>query len=772
MTSELAVVSGADANFFPLLRGLVGSLRDLDEGRGADLHIFDIGLTEPQRRWLLVQGARLHRLPDAAPGRVNLPAHFRLLLLRCRIPELLPGHQIYLWIDADAWVQRWEAIEAYAAGARRAGFAIVAETDPAYDRRILQLAHAPSFAAFGAEASERLSRAGSRNAGVFAGRAGAPHWQAWRRRLEPKIAETGDPGLLFLLDQTALSLVCTDGDLPVAELPATANWVANLALPMIADDGRELVRPLPPHEPLGIVHQAGHTKRGFFALRRPAGGAMSRPLGYQARSQLAADDYVSPGLRIILTDECFPNLVRRDPATAISAVPRPGVPHALLADRRLPEKAFLNRDEAHILYNLALGFCGRAALQIGCAMGWSSCHLAAAGVDLDVIDLLLANRDVRNSVQNSLQACRFAGRVVLAAGHSPEAVRELAGNRPGGWSLFLIEGDDGDAALHHVRACEPCAAADAAMLFHNLASPSVAAAVAYLRDRAWHIRVYHTAGIMAVAWRGDVRPVAHCPDPRVDWPIPEHVMPLLLPPAVAAGIAVPQTEGPPSDADRSVLHAIDLPKQAASVNEAALLGRTPLCDLMTAAGSDKGYPGRHNYTVMYDRLLAQFRREQLAIFELGVGTNKPGASSTMGPGGTPGASLRAWAGYFPNARIYGADIDRDILFAADRIRTFWVDQRDPAAIRGLWNEVASVAFDIIIDDGLHQADANIRFLRESFHRLKPGGIYVIEDIVPNDEPIVSDFVRSLAASCRSALCCALPHPYNDFDNRLAILHKA
>jgi hypothetical protein len=109
---------------------------------------------------------------------------------------------------------------------------------------------------------------------------------------------------------------------------------------------------------------------------------------------------------------------------------------------------------------------------------------------------------------------------------------------------------------------------------------------------------------------------------------------------------------------------------------------TELCELMAAAGSDKG-KGLHNYTVVYHQLFHRYRDAPVAVFELGLGTNKPGAPSTMGPHGTPGASLRAWRDYFPRGRIHGADIDRDILFAEDRIRSYWTDQRDPAAIRAL-----------------------------------------------------------------------------------------
>jgi hypothetical protein len=66
------------------------------------------------------------------------------------------------------------------------------------------------------------------------------------------------------------------------------------------------------------------------------------------------------------------------------------------------------------------------------------------------------------------------------------------------------------------------------MVFHDLASPDVTNAVLHLKALGWKTRVYHTAQIMAVAWRGNVRPIAHQPDPRVEWEIPRHLMPLLI----------------------------------------------------------------------------------------------------------------------------------------------------------------------------------------------------------------------------------------------------
>ena len=50
------------------------------------------------------------------------------------------------------------------------------------------------------------------------------------------------------------------------------------------------------------------------------------------------------------------------------------------------------------------------------------------------------------------------------------------------------------------------------------------------------------------------------------------------------------------------------------------------------------------------------------VFEFWVGTNNPNLASSMGVLENPGASLRDWRDYFPNALVFGADIDIEILF--------------------------------------------------------------------------------------------------------------
>jgi hypothetical protein len=176
-------------------------------------------------------------------------------------------------------------------------------------------------------------------------------------------------------------------------------------------------------------------------------------------------------------------------------------------------------------------------------------------------------------------------------------------------------------------------------------------------------------------------------------------------------------------------------RQLRSVN---VLAPTRLCRTMTWYGSDKGSMtwygnyqtmGYHNYTTVYAALFAPIRTRPLRIFELGLGSNNPNMPANMSIDGRPGASLRGWRDFFPHARVYGADIDRDILFEEERIKTFYCDQCDAASIARLWAEPElRDGMDILIEDGMHSFEANISFLEGSLAQLRPGGFYVVEDI--------------------------------------------
>jgi hypothetical protein len=205
---------------------------------------------------------------------------------------------------------------------------------------------------------------------------------------------------------------------------------------------------------------------------------------------------------------------------------------------------------------------------------------------------------------------------------------------------------------------------------------------------------------------------------------------------------------------------------------------TILCEIMGRNKSDKGNKNinysQHNYTTFYYSIFNKMSNKQLRVFELGIGTNNINLPSNMGKYGRPGASLYGWAEFFPNSFIFGADIDTDILFNNDKIKTFYCDQTNPEIIKKMWDEPSlNEPFDIIIEDGLHTFDANVCFFENSIHKLKKYGYYIIEDINKNDISLFIDKTKEWENKYVDYLFTILQIPsfVNHDDNNLLVVFK-
>jgi hypothetical protein len=161
-----------------------------------------------------------------------------------------------------------------------------------------------------------------------------------------------------------------------------------------------------------------------------------------------------------------------------------------------------------------------------------------------------------------------------------------------------------------------------------------------------------------------------------------------------------------------------------------------LCD---EHGTDKGSNGLneysfpwvpHRYSDFYDVLFRHRRNEIKRVLECGIGTGNLEIPSNMGRNARPGASLRVWRDYFPNALIYGADVDPETMFTEERIFTLIFDQLDEESIRNAVNNLEPGTFELIVDDGLHTFQANATLFRNTNQLLSDLGIYIIEDVTP------------------------------------------
>lgn len=126
----------------------------------------------------------------------------------------------------------------------------------------------------------------------------------------------------------------------------------------------------------------------------------------------------------------------------------------------------------------------------------------------------------------------------------------------------------------------------------------------------------------------------------------------------------------------------------------------------------------HSYIPVYEKLLAPYR-DKCDLLEIGLGG---------------GQSLAMWQEYLLRAStITGVDIsvafDRTPFQAESdaeqRVAIIEADATKPEWLYWLGKR----SFDIIIDDGSHMEADQIATFNLLKHRMKPGGLYIIEDVL-------------------------------------------
>jgi SAM-dependent methyltransferase len=145
-----------------------------------------------------------------------------------------------------------------------------------------------------------------------------------------------------------------------------------------------------------------------------------------------------------------------------------------------------------------------------------------------------------------------------------------------------------------------------------------------------------------------------------------------------------------------------------------------------ARDEGRGIVKWRHYFEIYDRHLARFVGGSPRLLEIGI---------------YAGGSLDMWRDYLgPTAELYGVDID-PYCMRFEEATVFIGDQAD----RAFWQRfrVETPLLDIIIDDGGHTVEQQLVTLEELLPRLRPGGVYICEDI-HGDENAFLAYVYGLA----------------------------
>lgn len=122
-----------------------------------------------------------------------------------------------------------------------------------------------------------------------------------------------------------------------------------------------------------------------------------------------------------------------------------------------------------------------------------------------------------------------------------------------------------------------------------------------------------------------------------------------------------------------------------------------------------------SYLEVYEDQFRPFKQQAVDLLEIGVQN---------------GGSLEIWSRYFPRARtLTGCDINPrcgGLQYADPRVQIIVGNANEQATFQAIASR--SPAFDIIVDDGSHRTNDVISSFLTYFPLLKPGGIFIAEDM--------------------------------------------
>jgi len=132
----------------------------------------------------------------------------------------------------------------------------------------------------------------------------------------------------------------------------------------------------------------------------------------------------------------------------------------------------------------------------------------------------------------------------------------------------------------------------------------------------------------------------------------------------------------------------------------------------------KFFPYLHTgYHRFYDKLFEPLRHKRIKFLEIGLDN---------------GNGSLLWEEYFTDAEFHGIEYSRNrVNDTSTKVRKFHIHfgSQDDTNFLRRFNHESGGNFDIIIDDGGHHFEQQVNSYKHLFvYSLKPGGLYIIEDI--------------------------------------------
>lgn len=269
MLNKVALVSGSDSNYYPLLREWVESIKRFPQSAEVDLCVIDAGLNDFQRKELLDLSVKFVK-PDwpckLPERRIKDKEYLKSCVCRPMIPDLFPGYEAYVWMDSDTWVQNWKGLQYFIDGALQKPDSLIITNECNRHRedkirmnwlwrwpiKVKSFYYGNSMPSFGFRIAKELLKKHVMSAGCFAMNAKAPHWKRWKELITVAMTK----GKIFTAEQTTLGVLVYIENYKAEFLPEYSHWHCDVKFAW-DEETKQFVEPFIPNEPIGVVHVSG-----------------------------------------------------------------------------------------------------------------------------------------------------------------------------------------------------------------------------------------------------------------------------------------------------------------------------------------------------------------------------------------------------------------------------------------------------------------------------------------------------------------------------------
>ena len=268
MKRNKIIVSSSDSKYFFLLKELFLSLDKSGILSEYQFAILDTGLLEEQKFFFLDNNVIIKEAIWNTPvpkfkilGRDNLKTQ----VARAYLPDYFEDYKLYIWLDADMWLNDANSFSFYEKGALNDKLTIVPQSDRAYvknanvewlfgfPKKIKTINYKNISKSISSSLGRKYAFHSTLNAGAFAINNNSRIWECFQKNI--KLA--AKKGRIFGTDQVALALSIYEDNIPSEFLPAYCNWMCEFNMPKFDIDKGQFVEPYIPNHPIALVHLAG-----------------------------------------------------------------------------------------------------------------------------------------------------------------------------------------------------------------------------------------------------------------------------------------------------------------------------------------------------------------------------------------------------------------------------------------------------------------------------------------------------------------------------------